>query len=103
MTCATPSAPSRRPPRTRRRSRSAAASGIAAQLPGDAGTGLLAAAGDAFVSAMGIGLTVGGALAAVAALVVARFLPRSARRAATGAAHVASAEGARVADQPGMP
>jgi EmrB/QacA subfamily drug resistance transporter len=80
-----------------------AASGIAAQLPGDAGTGLLAAASDAFVSAMGAGLTAGAGLAAVTALVVARLLPGSARGAATEGAHVGRGEGARAADQPGMP
>jgi hypothetical protein len=52
-----------------------AASAIAAQLPRDAGSSLLAAAGDAFTGAMGIGLLVAAALAAATAVVVLRFLP----------------------------
>ena len=52
-----------------------AASVIAAQLPGDAASSLLATAGDAFTQAMGVGLLVAAALAAAAALVVLRFLP----------------------------
>jgi EmrB/QacA subfamily drug resistance transporter len=52
-----------------------AASAIAAQLPTDAATSLLATAGDAFTQAMGIGLLVAAALAAAMAVVVARFLP----------------------------
>ena len=52
-----------------------AARAIAAQLPGDAGAGLLTVAGDAFTEAMGVGLVVAAVLAAVTALLVARFLP----------------------------
>ncbi len=52
-----------------------AASVIAAQLPGDAASSLLATAGDAFTQAMGVGLLVAAALAAAAAPVVLRFLP----------------------------
>lgn len=52
-----------------------AATAIAAQLPADAASSLLATTGDAFSEAMGIGLSVSAALAAVAAVVVARFLP----------------------------
>ena len=52
-----------------------AASVIAAHLPGDAGSSLLATAGDAFTQAMGVGLLVAAALAAGAALVAFRFLP----------------------------
>jgi len=52
-----------------------AAGTIAAQLPPDAATGLLAATGDAFTQAMGTGLLVAAALAAVTAVVVVRFLP----------------------------
>jgi len=52
-----------------------AASAIAGELPPEAASGLLATTGDAFTQAMGIGLTVAGALAAVMAVVVARFLP----------------------------
>ena len=48
---------------------------IAAQLPGDAASSLLATAGDAFTQAMGVGLLVAAALAAAAALVAFRFLP----------------------------
>jgi EmrB/QacA subfamily drug resistance transporter len=54
-----------------------AASAIAAQMPHDAGSGLLAVAGEAFSDAMGAGLLVGAALAAAAAVLVARLLPRS--------------------------
>ncbi len=52
-----------------------AATAIAAQLPPHAASGLLATTGDAFTDAMGIGLVVGAALAAVAAVLVLRFLP----------------------------
>ena len=52
-----------------------AASAIAAQLPGDAASSLLATAGDAFTQAMGVGLLVAAALAAATAVVVLRFLP----------------------------
>jgi EmrB/QacA subfamily drug resistance transporter len=52
-----------------------AASAIAAQLPGDAASSLLATAGNAFTQAMGVSLLVAAALAVAAALVVLRFLP----------------------------
>jgi EmrB/QacA subfamily drug resistance transporter len=52
-----------------------AASAIAAQLPGDAASSLLATTGDAFTQAMGTGLLVAAALAAATAVVVLRFLP----------------------------
>ena len=52
-----------------------AASAIAAQLPPDAASSLLATTGDAFTQAMGIGLLVAAALAAATAVVVLRFLP----------------------------
>src|SRR5215207_1564267 len=52
-----------------------AASAIAAQLPPDAGSGLMAVAGDAISGPMGAGLVVAAALAALAALLVARLLP----------------------------
>ena len=52
-----------------------AASAIAAQLPADAGSHLLAAAGDAFTRAMSLGFGVAAGLAAATAVVVARFLP----------------------------
>jgi hypothetical protein len=52
-----------------------AASGIAAQLPPDSASSLLATAGDAFTQAMGIGLVVAAVLAAAAAVIVIRFLP----------------------------
>jgi hypothetical protein len=52
-----------------------AASAIAAQLPGDASSGLLDTTGHAFTQAMGGGLLVAAALAAAAAVVVLRFLP----------------------------
>jgi EmrB/QacA subfamily drug resistance transporter len=69
-----------------------AASTIAAHLPPHAASGLLAATGDAFTDAMGIGLVVGAALAAIAAVVVLRFLPA---REAVAAAEVAELEPAR--------
>jgi DHA2 family multidrug resistance protein-like MFS transporter len=53
------------------------ASAVAAQLPPDAGAGLLATAGEAFSDAMGAGLLLAAALAALAAVLVARLLPRS--------------------------
>ena len=52
-----------------------AASAIAAQLPPEAASGLLATAGDAFTQAMGTGLLIAAVLAAAAAVLVARFLP----------------------------
>jgi Na+/melibiose symporter-like transporter len=52
-----------------------AANAIAAQLPPGAASGLLATTGDAFTQAMGTGLLVAAALAAVTAVLVARFLP----------------------------
>jgi len=52
-----------------------AASAVAAQLPADAGAGLLSAASTAFVDAMGVGLAVAAALGVATAVVVARLLP----------------------------
>ena len=52
-----------------------AASAIAAHLPPHAASGLLVATGNAFTDALGIGLSIGAALAAVTAVVVLRFLP----------------------------
>jgi EmrB/QacA subfamily drug resistance transporter len=52
-----------------------AASAIAAQLPPDAASGILATTGEAFTQAMGLGLLIGAVLAALAAVVVVRFLP----------------------------
>jgi EmrB/QacA subfamily drug resistance transporter len=52
-----------------------AASAIAAQLPPDAASSLLATTGDAFTQAMGTGLLVAAALAAATAVVVLRSLP----------------------------
>jgi EmrB/QacA subfamily drug resistance transporter len=52
-----------------------AAATIAAQLPDDAGTSVLASAGAPFTHAMGTGLAVAAALAATTAVVVVRFLP----------------------------
>jgi EmrB/QacA subfamily drug resistance transporter len=52
-----------------------AASAIAAQLPTDLATSVLATAGDAFTQAMGVGLLVAAALAGATALIVARCLP----------------------------
>jgi EmrB/QacA subfamily drug resistance transporter len=52
-----------------------AASAIAAQLPPEEASGLLATTGEAFTNAMGVSLLVAAGLAAVAAVLVARFLP----------------------------
>ncbi len=52
-----------------------AASAIAAKLPPNAASELLATAGDAFTQAMGTGLLVAAALAGAMAVVVIRFLP----------------------------
>src|SRR5215218_5295595 len=52
-----------------------AASAIAAHLPPDAASALLTTTGDAFTEAMGTALLVAAVLAAVTAVVVARFLP----------------------------
>jgi EmrB/QacA subfamily drug resistance transporter len=52
-----------------------AAGAIAAQLPPEAASGLLETTGDAFTNAMGTGLLIAAALAAVTAVLVARFLP----------------------------
>ena len=51
-----------------------AANAIAAQLPAERAD-LLAKTGDAFTQAMGTGLLIAGAVAAVMAVLVARFLP----------------------------
>ncbi len=69
-----------------------AASAIAGQLPPDAASALLATTGDAFTQAMGIGLLVAAALAAVAAVVVIRFLPQT--------EHAVSAENVDTAPAP---
>jgi hypothetical protein len=53
-----------------------AANAIAAQLPPEAGSTLVASAGDAFVDAMATGLVVAAALSAAAAVIVARVLSR---------------------------
>ena len=52
-----------------------AASAIAAQLPPNAASALLATTGDAFTQAMGTGLLVAAALAGAMAVIVLRFLP----------------------------
>jgi hypothetical protein len=51
-----------------------AANAVAGQLPPEAGSSLLASAGDAFVDAMAKGLLVAAALSAVAAVIVTRAL-----------------------------
>jgi MFS transporter, DHA2 family, multidrug resistance protein len=51
------------------------AGAVAAQLPPDAASGLLATTGDAFTNAMGLGLLVAAVFAAIMAVIVARFLP----------------------------
>jgi EmrB/QacA subfamily drug resistance transporter len=52
-----------------------AAHAVAAHLPPEAGSGVLAAAGGAFTDAMGIGLVIAAALAAVTAVLVVILLP----------------------------
>jgi EmrB/QacA subfamily drug resistance transporter len=52
-----------------------AANAIAAQLPSDLASGVLATTGDAFTEAMGVGLLVAAVLAGLMAVVVARLLP----------------------------
>jgi EmrB/QacA subfamily drug resistance transporter len=61
-----------------------ATAAAASQAAPEAAAGVLSTAGDAFTSAMGIGLTVSAVLAIAAAALVARFLP-SARRAEVAA------------------
>ena len=78
------------------RTRSAPPLAIAAQLPTDAGFELLATTGDAFTQAMGTGLLVAAALAAVTAVVVVRFLPG--REPVAGTADVARLDARPVAD-----
>jgi EmrB/QacA subfamily drug resistance transporter len=51
-----------------------AASAIAAQLPGDAGSRLMAVAGEAFSDAMGTGMLIAAGLAALGAVLAARLL-----------------------------
>jgi len=70
-----------------------AAHAAAAQLPPDAASGVLSAAGDAFTHAMGIGLTVGAALAAAMALLVVRLLPSPRLTAVQVEASVEGAQG----------
>ena len=57
-----------------------AASAVAPHLPGHAGATLLAAAGDAFTRAMGIGLLVAAGVALLTAVAVRRLLPGRAER-----------------------
>ncbi len=66
-----------------------AANAIAAELPPHAASSLLATTGNAFTSAMGLGLLVAAALAAVTAVIVARFMPS--REDATETSEVAGA------------
>jgi DHA2 family multidrug resistance protein-like MFS transporter len=72
-----------------------AAHEVAAAVPPRAATALVDAAGDAFTHAMGIGLLVGAALAAVAAVVAVRFLPADAPVAAPAGAAAAAPAAAR--------
>ena len=69
-----------------------AADAIAAQLPPEAGSALLAGAGDAFVDAMATGLALAAVLSAAAAVIVARVL--SDRRVARAPRAQVSPEGA---------
>src|SRR5207244_3268411 len=73
-----------------------AASAIAAQLPPKAASDLLATTGNAFTQAMGTGLLVAAALAAVAAVVVARFL--SGREPVAASADVTRRDAQPIAD-----
>ncbi|HET7855150.1 MAG TPA: MFS transporter [Gaiellaceae bacterium] len=72
-----------------------AANAIAAQLPPQAASDLLATTGDAFTQAMGIGLALGAALVAATAVLVVRFLPA---REALAEAEVAELEMPSLAD-----
>jgi EmrB/QacA subfamily drug resistance transporter len=72
-----------------------AANAIAAQLPPQAASDLLATTGDAFTQAMGIGLALGAALVAATAVLVLRFLPA---REALAEAEVAELEMPSLAD-----
>jgi EmrB/QacA subfamily drug resistance transporter len=67
-----------------------ATAAVAGRLPQDAGSSLLASAGDAFTGAMGVGMIVAGAMSIAAAVLVARVLPA----AHAGRARVPSAEAA---------
>ena len=78
-----------------------AANAIAAQLPPEAASDLLATTGDAFTQAMGTGLLVAAALAAAAAVVVARFLP--AREPVAGEAEADARAAARSPTAPEPP
>jgi EmrB/QacA subfamily drug resistance transporter len=62
-----------------------ATAAAAAQAPPEIAAGVLSQAGDAFTSAMGIGLTVSAALALGAAVLVARLLPSQPKGAGAGA------------------
>jgi Na+/melibiose symporter-like transporter len=73
-----------------------AADAIAAQLPPDAASGLLATTGNAFTEAMGTGLLVAAALAAITAVLVARYLP--AREPVAGGAPTAEPDRAPVGE-----
>ncbi len=77
-----------------------ATAAVAAQLPPEAGGGLMSAAGDAFTSAMGIGLTVSAALALSAAVLVARLLPSQATGAGAPARSSSIDSSVQVAKKP---
>jgi EmrB/QacA subfamily drug resistance transporter len=63
-----------------------AANAIAANLPSNAASSVLAVTGDAFTQAMGFGLLVAAAFAATTAVIVLRFLPARERGGAEGEA-----------------
>ena len=79
-----------------------AANAVAGQLPSEAGSSLLTAAGDAFVDAMATGLVVAAVLSAAAAVIVVRVLPGT-RRLPTAPAAVPGADMTALRTIPGQP
>jgi len=61
------------------------ANAVAAQLPADQGANLAGTAADAFTHALGVGFTVAGAAALIAAIVVKLWLPERHREQSAGA------------------
>jgi EmrB/QacA subfamily drug resistance transporter len=77
-----------------------ATAAAAAQAPPEIAAGVLSEAGDAFTSAMGIGLTVSAALALGAAVLVARLLPSQPTGAGAPARSSATDSSVQVAKKP---
>jgi hypothetical protein len=67
------------------------ANAVAGQLPAEQGTSLAEAAGDAFTHALGVGFTVAGAAALIAAIVVKLWLPNRHREPEAATAGIAPA------------